>query len=155
MISIQNNDLFERAERLIESNHGILYKSSIGILKHGLKLAREFNDFSDLEEFVPKYEKKYICMKKKYEAEKLERERRILQVIHLLFKSYTKEMLYKRLAQCKRESMQLMNKWSTLRIDERTQRKARISNRADANAQEMRLIQDALDYLRNTKQDQI
>ena len=94
-------------------------------------------------------------MKKEYEAEKFEREKKTLQVIHLLFGSYTKEMLYKRLAQCKKESMRLMNKWLTLRVDERTQRKACISNRADANAQEMRLIQDALDYLRNTKQNRI
>ncbi len=36
---------------------------------------------------------------------------------------------------------------STLRKDERTQRKATISNRADANAREMMLLQDAINYM--------
>lgn len=148
-------NLINRAKQLIDSNHGILYRSSISILRTGLKLAKESNNFSDLQEFVPIFEKKYKRLKLQREKERLEREARKIRDITLLFKSYTKEVLFNRLDRCKKESLELKEKWSALRIDERTQRKATISNRADANAKEMMLIQDALTYLKKNKLRQI
>lgn len=144
-------NLIHRAEHLIKNNHGVLYKSCISILKIGLQMARETHDFSDLKEFVPKFEKKRIKMKLQIEKNNLERKQRTIRDITHLFKSYTKEMLYNRLEKCKKESMELMEKWSRLRRDERTQRKATISNRADSNANEMMLIQDAITYMENNK----
>ncbi|MEE9378676.1 MAG: hypothetical protein V3V33_11660 [Candidatus Lokiarchaeia archaeon] len=144
-------NLIHRAEHLIKNNHGVLYKSCISILKTGLRMARETQDFSDLKEFVPKFEEKHIKMKLQIEKENLERKQKTIQDITHLFKSYTKEMLFNQLEKCKKESMELMEKWSRLRRDERTQRKATISNRADSNAKEMVLIQDAITYMGKNK----
>ena len=72
-------------------------------------------------------------MKLQIEKDNLERKQKTIRDINHLFKSYTKE-------KCKKESTILMEKWSTLGKGERTQRRATISNRADANAKEMMLI---------------
>ncbi len=60
-------------------------------------------------------------------------------------------MLYQRLKKCKKESLELMERWSALRRDEKTQRKATISNKADANAKEMMQIQNAITYMKINK----
>ncbi len=148
-------NLINRAEQLIGNNHGILYKSSISILKTGIKIARESNNFSDLQEFVPKFEKNYKKLKLQREKEKSERENRKIRDINILFKSYTRELLFNRLDKCKKESSTLKTKWDSLRVDERTQRRATISNRAEANAKKMMLIQDALTYMKKNKLRQI
>ena len=93
-----------------------------------------------MKEFVPKFEKKHRKMKLQIEKDNLERKQKTIRDINHLFKSYTKEMLYNRLEKCKKESTILMEKWSTLGKGERTQRRATISNRTDANAKEMMLI---------------
>lgn len=144
-------NLICRAEALIEINHGVLYKSCISILRTGLRMAKESNNFSDLQEFVPIFEKKYKRLKLQIKKENIEREQKTIRDIKHLFKSYTKEKLFQRLKKCKGESLKLMEKWSALRRDERTQRKATISNRADANAKEMMLIQDAINYIKINK----
>ena len=59
-------------------------------------------------------------------------------------------MLYKELEKCEKESLKLMGKWSELRRDERTQRKATISNRADANARMMMLVRDAITHMKKS-----
>jgi len=140
-------DLIKRAETLIHTNKGILPRSSIGILNKGLQFAREKNDFSDLIEFVPMFEKKYIRLKAKFERETQENTQKRDELIQRLYGSLTKEQLLKELAKLQKESMELMHKWSSRRPDERTQRKCRISNRADAVAKEMMLIQDAIKKL--------
>jgi hypothetical protein len=142
------SSLIDRAEQLIENNHGILYRSSMSILKTGIKRAKNLLDYSDLQEFVPLFEKEYTRLKSERETENREKEKRKMRDINILFKSYTKEMLFKQLENCQKESMKLKQKWDLLRRDERTQRKATISNRLDANAKEMMLIQDALAYLK-------
>ena len=148
-------NLINRAEQLIDSNHGILYRSSISILRTGLRLAKESNDYSDLEEFMPIFEKKYKRLKLQREKERLESEERKIRDINILFKSYTREMLFDRLDKCEKESSTLKTKWDSLRVDERTQRKATISNRADGNAKEMVLIQDAITYMKKNRLRQI
>lgn len=151
----EKSDLIHRAELLIEINHGILYRSCISILTTGLHLAKELDNFSDLQEFVPIFEKKYRRLKLQLEKEDIRRKQKKMQDIKLLFKSFTREMLYNRLEKCKEESLKLMKKWSALRRDERTQRKATISNRADTNAWEMILIQDAINYMKTNNLRQI
>jgi len=56
----------------------------------------------------------------------------------------------KQLENCTKESLRLKKKWDSLRPDERTQRKATISNRINANAKEMMMVQDALVFLRKS-----
>lgn len=141
------NKLIRRAKQLIEKNHGILYRRSISILKTGIIKTREKNNYSDLIEFVPKFEVKYKNRKIQLEADRIEQEQKRIWNIRHLYGSYTKEMLMNQLKKCEKESIKLMKKWSLLRKDERTQRKAIISNRADVNAKEMMLIQDALTYM--------
>ena len=155
MNMLERINLIHRAEHLIKSNHGVLYRSCISILKTGLRMARETHDFSDLKEFVPKFEEKHIKMKLQIEEDDLERKQKTIRDITHLFKSYTKEMLYNLLDKCKKESMELMEKWSALRKGERTQIRATISNRADANAKEMMLIKNAITYMRINKLTQI
>ena len=60
---------------------------------------------------------------------------------------YTKEQLTRKLKTLENESEELRKKWNIIRVDERTQRKARISNRADSVARYKLLIQDALKSL--------
>ncbi len=47
MNKVEKTELINRAEQLIERNHGVLYKSSISILKTGLRIAKESNNFSE------------------------------------------------------------------------------------------------------------
>ena len=152
----QGNDerklqLITKAKLIIENNHGVLYKSSIGILKHGLKNATEKNDFEDLEEFVPKFERQYIVMKKKLEQLIQERTENWNYRVSLYIKSYSLEQLHRKLARLEKETMELMKKWSSRRPDERTQRKATISNRADSVAKAILLIKDAIDIIEKRK----
>ena len=151
----EEKELIKRAEHLLKISKGILYRGSVGIIEHGLKLAKKLNDFSDLKEFLPIIERKYLRLKKKYEEDRQEKERVNNLQINLLYKSYTKEMLLNQLEKCQKESLRLMERWLALRRDERTQRKATISNRAGANAKEMILIQDALTYMKINKLKQI
>ncbi len=147
--------LIDRAEQLIKNNHGILYKRCISILETGIKRATNLLDYSDLEDFVPIFEKKYMRLKFQLEQENRQSKEKKIQNITLLFKSYTKEMLFKQLENCTKESLKLKIKWDSLRRDERTQRKATRSNRVDANAKEMMLIQDALNSLKKNGLSQI
>lgn len=142
------SNLIVRAEKLIENNHGVLYRRCISILKTGIKRAEKILDYSDLQEFVPLFEEKFERLKTQFEKENHAQEQKKIRDISCIFKSYTKEMLYKQLESCRKESLKLKEKWSTLRKDERTQRKATISNRITANAKEMMLVQDALTYLK-------
>jgi hypothetical protein len=148
---MKKSSLIDRAEQLIKNNHGVLYRSSISILKTGIKRAENLFDYSDLQEFVPIFEREYERLKSKRETENREREERKMRDITILFKSYTKEMLFKQLEKCGKESMRIKQKWDLLRRDERTQKRATLSNRADANAKEMMLIQDALTYLKKER----
>ncbi|MHA2036857.1 MAG: hypothetical protein ACW98X_10510 [Promethearchaeota archaeon] len=68
--------LIDRAEHLITNNHGVLYRSSISILKTGLKRAENLFDYSDLQEFVPIFEREYKRLKSKRETENREKEER-------------------------------------------------------------------------------
>jgi len=53
--------------------------------------------------------------------------------------------LRKKLAKLENETMELMKKWSARRPDERTQRKATISNRVDSVAKQILLIKDIIE----------
>ena len=68
-LRFEGTQLIKRAENLIDKNRGVLYKSSIGILKRGLIDAREKEDFSDLKEFLPRFEREYERMKVQFERE--------------------------------------------------------------------------------------
>ncbi len=147
----RKTQLITRANLIIENNHGVLYKSSIGILKHGLKNATEKDDFEDLEEFVPKFEKKNILMKKKLEQLIQERTEDWNYRVNLYIKSHSLEQLRRKLAKLEKETIELMKKWSERRPDERTQRKATISNRADSVAKAILLVKDAIDIIEKRK----
>ncbi len=142
-------NLIQRALFLIENNHGILYKSSIGILKTGLNQAKEQDNFSDLEEFVPIFEKNYIRLKAQWEKEEHHKEQLRRRDMELLIAHYSVRQLEKKLAALERESLELKHKWDHRRPDERTQRKCRITNRADTVAKEILLIQDSLKVLKS------
>jgi len=137
----ESQDLIQRAELLIGKNKGILPRRSIGILKTAIKQ----NNLEDLREYVPMIEKKYIRMKETFDKEQKDRIEIKQRDIAILLKHYTKKQLIKKLDSLKNESQKLKKKWDTIRHDERTQRKATISNRADAIAKQMLLIQDALE----------
>ncbi len=150
----KEKELIQRAENLINTNKGILERSSIGILRKGLQIAKEKNDFSDLIEFVPMFEKKYIRLKAKFEKETEESTKKRNDLIQRLYGSLTREQLLKELAKLQKESTELMHKWSARRPDERTQRKCRIYNRADEVAKEKMLIHDAIKLLDSKSQSQ-
>ena len=140
--------LLQRARAIIKNNHGVLYRSSIGILKTGIKNATQKEDFTDLIEYVPKFEKLHVRMKKKLEEELKHGEYVRMRDITLTVKRHTKAQLEKELTNLEKESMELMDKWcNRRRPDERTQWKAQVSNRADSVARRMLLVKDALqDY---------
>jgi len=85
-------NLICRAETLIENNHGVLYKSCISILKTGLQMAKESNDFSDLQEFVPIFEKKYKRLRLQIKKVNIEREQKTIRDI--ICSSHTPEKCY-------------------------------------------------------------
>ena len=140
----QKLTLLQRADEIIKKNHGVLPRSCIGILKAEIKLATTKNNFEDLIEFVPMFEKKYIRLKKSIEEDRIHKDQIRTRDITLEITHHTKNQLIKELAKLEKESLELMQKWSTRRKGERTQRTAKISNRADAVAKRKLLLQDAI-----------
>jgi len=152
--NITHSDLILRAKILIKKAKGVLYKSSIGILKTGLENALNQKDFTDLIEYVPKFEKKYQIKKEELELFIKERQVNHIKTLILFYADYSKEELENLLAKCEKRSKIFEHQWTQeRRADEKTMWKANLFNKIEANAKEMNLIKDAIEYFFNNNKN--
>jgi len=138
-------ELVTRAEELMEKGRGVLYKSTIGILKGEIKAYREGKP-DELEKYVAKTEIALERRTKQIEEKWKEKEAFDLRRIKLMIEDKSKSDLEKELSKLEKESAEIRDWWTQeRRPDERTQRKAQKFNRIEAIAVEMELLKEAIE----------
>lgn len=137
--------IFEAKEFLAQKGPYIL-PSLRGLIRHELALA---------EKGVPNDLKHYLFVgREKFNKAKLEiaeRQARREEEIQWWLRGTSREQVLLEIAQCEQKSREFQAKLRKIRVDERTQRKARLQNAIEGNAKRLMLLQDMLAYLDKKK----
>ncbi len=151
----KQKDLILAAEQFLNSDGKYLYPSSKGIIKSGIKQAKEKGDFSDLNEWLPKMKKNAIRLKDEEKAkEKKDCEDRVYRMKQIVDVQDKKE-IQKEIAKMEKLSHEYMEKHNKLRLDERTQRRFNLVNKIEGNAKRMELMKDTLNNYDKLKDNKI
>jgi hypothetical protein len=106
--------------------------------KRILAVARAIDQ--EYEEIRKKYEKRKKELQKKHKKDlQINKE-----LINKMKENYTKKEIKRKLEICKKKDKEYKKKWDNLRIDERTQRKARLHNKIDRNAHKIQMLKQVL-----------
>jgi hypothetical protein len=113
-------------------------------------LAETKSEFSELREWFPIMQQKQARLRAKLDEEQRHEDEHRAAMIQILHGRKTIAELETEKAKLHAESLVLKAKHDLLRLDERTQRRAKICNRADAISRSLMLIEDAIAQRKKT-----
>ncbi len=143
----QGELLLAQAKRLITKGKGVLYRSSLGILKNAIRMAEEQGKYDDLFEFVEPLEKRYRTMKMELDQKTARDKQEFDKMISEIVNTYTKEQIRKRITKLTDEWTLLFAKLNHPRnnIATKTQYEVKLNMKMDRNSVERSNLEYALE----------
>jgi hypothetical protein len=145
LIEREKQDYQERASKLVDN--GYLKPRQRAIIKGAMK----DNDFEELKEWVPKIEKKARIQEQQIIQENKRQQQLKQKQANIIFGKMSHKELSKEKIKTQQELEKLHKDYQTLRPDERTQKRARLSNKWDYLAERKRQIELVEQERRNRK----